>query len=223
MLKHATKSYTKPLPLIPENDKRMQKFWKISDSKSNKLIFINDKTIYKGNPNKEELNRLNTESTNLTFLENLFSIPYSYIKRIENQSGKNEIKIFYGKDSEDELIIKDKNTKSEIFEFIKQDNPNFKYSSELPSVLKYAKAQLFALLFTTGIFLWSLYLAIQIESGIEYELVGGGNPGITGIVLAIANLGVLKNVIGFIILLAIILFALTKRLKSRSETEFLKR
>ena len=211
------------MPLIPENDKRMQKFWKISDSKSNKLIFINDKTIYKGNPNKEELNRLNTESTNLTFLENLFSIPYSYIKRIENQSGKNEIKIFYGKDSEDELIIKDKNTKSEIFEFIKQDNPNFKYSSELPSVLKYAKAQLFALLFTTGIFLWSLYLAIQIESGIEYELVGGGNPGITGIVLAIANLGVLKNVIGFIILLAIILFALTKRLKSRSETEFLKR
>ncbi len=201
----------------------MQKFWKISDSKSNKLIFIKDKTIYKGNPKQEELNKLNSESTNLTFLENLFSIPYSYIKRIENQSGKNEIKIFYGKDSEDELIIKDKNTKSEIFEFIKQDNPNFKYSSELPSVLKYAKAQLFALLFTTGIFLWSLYLAIQIESGIEYELVGGGRPGITGIVLAIANLGVLKIVIGFIILLAIILFALTKRLKSRSETEFLKR
>tara|TARA_B110000238_G_scaffold197625_1_gene240561 strand:+ start:738 stop:1343 length:606 start_codon:yes stop_codon:yes gene_type:complete len=201
----------------------MQKFWKISDSKSNKLIFIKDKTIYKGNPKEEELNRLNSESTNLAFLENLFSIPYSYIKVIENESGKNEIKIFFGKDSEEELIIKDKNTQNEIFEFIKQDNPNFKYSSELPSVLKYAKAQLFALLFTTGIFLWSLYLAIQIESGIEYELVGGGNPGITGIVLLIANLGVLKNIVGFIILLAIIIFALTKRLKSRSETEFLKR
>jgi hypothetical protein len=201
----------------------MQKFWKISDSKSNKLIFIKDKTIYKGNPKEEELNRLNSESTNLAFLENLFSIPYSYIKVIENQSGKNEIKIFFGKDSEEELIIKDKNTQNEIFEFIKQDNPNFKYSSELPNVLKYAKAQLFALLFTTGIFSWSLYLAIQIESGIEYELVGGGSPGITGIVLLIANLGVLKNILGFIILLAIIIFALTNRLKSRSETEFLKR
>ena len=201
----------------------MQKFWKISDSKSNELIFIKDSTIYKGNPKQEELNKLNSESINLAFLENLFSIPYSYIKRIENQSGKNEIKIFFGKESEEELIIKDKNTKNEIFEFIKQDNPNFKYSSELPSVLKYAKAQLFALLFTTGIFLWSLYLAIQIESGIEYELVGGGNPGITGIVLLIANLGVVKNIIGFIILLTIIIFALTKRLKSRSETEFLKR
>jgi hypothetical protein len=201
----------------------MNKFWKIKDSKTNKLIFIKDKTIYKGNPKQEELNKLNSESTNLSFLENIFSIPYSYIKVIENQSGKNEIKIFFGKDSEEELIIKDKNTQNEIFEFIKQDNPNFKYSSELPSVLKYAKAQLFALLFTTGIFSWSLYLAIQIESGIEYELVGGGNPGITGIVLLIANLGVLKNIVGFIILLAIIIFALTKRLKSRSETEFLKR
>jgi hypothetical protein len=201
----------------------MNKFWKIKDSKSNKLIYIKDKTIYKGNPKQEELNRLNSETTNLAFLENLFSIPYSYIKRVENQIEKNEIKIFYGKDSEDELIIKDKNMKKEIFEFIKQDNPTLKYSSELPSVLKYAKAQFFALLFTTGIFLWSLYLAIQIESGVEYELVGGGRPGITGIVLAIANLGVLKIVIGFIILLAIILFALTKRLKSRSETEFLKR
>ena len=201
----------------------MQKFWKISDSKSNKLIFIKDKTIYRGNPKQEELNRLNSESINLSFLENLFSIPYSYIKGIENQSGKNEIKIFYGKDSEDELTVKDENTKNEIFEFIKQDNPNFKYSSKLPSFLKYAKAPLFALLFTTGIFIWSMYLAIQIESGIEYELVGGGSPGISGIVLLIANLGVLKNVIGFIILLLIIIFALTKKMKSRSETEFLKR
>ncbi|WP_405246673.1 hypothetical protein [Cellulophaga sp. Asnod2-G02] len=201
----------------------MQKFWKISDSKSNKLIFIKDKTIYKGNPKQEELNRLNSETTNLAFLENLFSIPYSYIKEIENQSKKNEIKIFFGNDSEEELSIKDNNTKTEIFEFIKQENPNFKYSSELPSVLKYAKTQFFALLFTTGIFLWSLYLAIQIESGVEYELVGGGRPGITGIVLVIANLGVLKIVIGYIVLLAIILFALTKKIKSRSETEFLKR
>jgi len=200
----------------------MQKFWKISDSKSNKLIFIKDKTIYKGNPKQEELNRLNSESTNLSFLENIFSIPYSYIKEIQNQSGKNEIKIFFGNDSEEELLIKDKNTKNEIFEFIKQDNPNFKYSSELPSVLKYAKPQFFALLFMTGIFLWSLYLAIQMESGVEYSIIGSGRS-ITGIVLFLANFGIVKNIIGYVIILLIIIFSLTKRLKSRSEMEILKR
>ncbi len=199
----------------------MQKFWKIRASKFNKLIFIREKTIYKGNPKQDVLDRLNTETTNIEFLKTLFSIPYSYIKRIENQKGKDEIKIFYGNDSEDTLIIKDNTTKIEVFEFLKQDLPNFKYSSELPSVLKYAKAQLFALFFVTAIFLWALYLAVQIESGVEYVLVGGGSPGITGIVLVIAHLGVLKISVGFIILLVIVLFALVKRLKSRSETEFL--
>jgi len=201
----------------------MEKFWKISDSKSNKLIFIREKTIYKGNPKQEDLDKLNYESTDLTFLENLFSIPYSYIKRIENQVDKNQIKIFFGKNSEEQLIIKDQNVKNEVFDFIKQDNPSFEYISELPSVFFYAKPQFFALLFTIIIFLWSLYLAIQIEKGVEYEIVGMGRPGITEMVLVIANLGVLQLIVGFIILLAIILFTLKKRLKSRSEMEILKR
>lgn len=200
----------------------MQKFWKIRDSKSNKLIYIKDKTIYKGNPKHDELNKLNSETSNLSFLENLFSIPYSYIKRIENQSGKNEIKIFFGNDSEDELIVKDKNVKQEIFDFLKTDLTNFKYSSKLPSILSYGKAQFFALLFMSGIFLWSLYLAIQIENGGEYEIIGSGRS-ITGIVLFLANFGIVKNIIGYIIILLIIIISLAKRLKSRSEMEILKR
>ncbi|CAL2106755.1 conserved hypothetical protein [Tenacibaculum sp. 190524A02b] len=200
----------------------MHKFWKIKESKSNKLIFIKDNCIYKGNPKEEELNRLNTESINLTFLDNLFSIPYSYIRKIENQKGKNEIKIFYGKDSEDELIIENENIKKEIFDFIKEDNSNFNYSSELPSVLKYGKAQFFALLFTTGIYLWVMNYAIELESGTQYEL-RGGRPGLGAIVFAVANLGTLKVTIGFVILLGVIIFTLTKKLKSRSEIETLSR
>lgn len=200
----------------------MQKFWKIKDSKSNKLIYIKDKTIYKGNPKQDVLNKLNSESSNLSFLENLFSIPYSYIKRIENQSGKNEIKIFYGNDSEDELIVKDDKLKQEIFDFIKVDLPNFNYTSKLPSIFNYGKTQFFALLFMSGIFLWSLYLAIKIENGAEYEIIGSGRS-ITGIVLFLANLGVTKNIIGYVIILSIIIISLVKKLKSRSEMEILNR
>lgn len=200
----------------------MQKFWKIRDSKSNQLIYIKNKTIYKGNPKQEELNKLNSESSNLSFLESLFSIPYSYIKRIENQSGQNEIKIFYGNDSEDELIIKDKNVKQEIFEFLKADLPNFNYGSKLPSILSYGKKQFFALIFMTVFFLWSLYLAIQIENGAEYEIIGSSRS-IMGLLLFLANFGVVKNIIGYIIVLFIIIISLTKRLKSRSEMEILKR
>jgi hypothetical protein len=201
----------------------MHKIWKLKESKSNKVILIQDKVIYKGNPKENTLNRVNSETSDFTFLKDLFSIPYSYIKQIENQSGKNYIKIFFGKESEEELYIDSEIIKKEVFEFLKNDNQNLKYSVEIPTVINYAKAQLFALLSISGIFIWSLYLAIQIESGVEYELVGGGNPGITGIVLAIANFGSFKIIIGYLILLGITIFALTKRLKSRSETEFLKR
>lgn len=201
----------------------MHKIWKLRDSKTNKLIVIKDKSIYKGNINENDFNRIDSEITDFSFLKELFSIPYSYIKTVENQNGKNHIKIFFGNDSEEELFFNDDNLKNEVFEFIKNDNPNFKFKSELPSVIKYAKAQLFALLFLTGIFIWSLYLAIQIESGVEYELVGGGRPGIMGIILVIANFGVLKIVIGFLILLTIAIFALVKKLNSRSEIEILKR
>ncbi|WP_411767594.1 hypothetical protein [Winogradskyella sp. A3E31] len=200
----------------------MQKFWKIKGSKSNKLIYIKDKTIYKGNPKQEELNKLNAETSNLSFLENLFSIPYSYIKRIENQSGKNEIKIFYGSGSEDELIVKNRVIKQEIFGFLKSDLPNFNYSSKIPSILNYGKAQFFALLFMTGIFVWSLYLAIQIQNGAEYEIIGSGRS-ITGVVLFLANFGIIKNIIGYIVILFIIIISLVKKLKSRSEMEILKR
>ncbi|VXB71876.1 conserved hypothetical protein [Flavobacterium sp. 9AF] len=201
----------------------MNKIWKLNESKSNKLILIREKVIYKGNPKIDDLNRVNSETTDFSFLKDLFSIPYSYIKQIENQKGKNYIKIFFGKDSQEKLYIDNENIKNEVFEFIKSENKNLKYSSEIPSIKNYAKGQLFALLTLTGIFIWSLYLAIQIESGVEYELVGHGNPGITGVVLIISNLGSLKIIVGYIILLVLAILALKNKLKSRSETEFLKR
>ncbi|MEG1141434.1 MAG: hypothetical protein RSE41_03120 [Clostridia bacterium] len=91
----------------------------------------------------------------------------------------------------------------------------------MPSVIKYTKAHFFALAFTTGIFIWSLYLSLQIESGVVYELVGGGRPGITGIVLMLANLGSFNLIIGYLIVLGITIFTLKNRMKSRSKIEYL--
>ena len=90
------------------------------------------------------------------------------------------------------IYVENENIKNEIFEFIKTDNSNLKYYSETPNILKYIKAQIFVLLSITGVFIWSLYLAIQIESGVQYEFISGGR-GIIGIVLIIAHLGVCEN------------------------------
>lgn len=198
----------------------MHKIWKLRDSKTNKLVVIKDQAIYKGNINEIDFNRVNAETTDFYFLKDLFNIPYSYIRKVENQTGKNYIKIFFGNGSEEELFVKNESTKNEIFEFIKEDFSNLEFSSELPSVFKYAKAQFFAIFFLIVIFLWSLYLAIQMENGVEYKLYGNR---ILGIIMILASLGIFKLVSGFLTLLSIAIFSLIKRLKSRSETKILKR
>ena len=64
------------------------KIWKLKNSKSNKLIIIHNKTIYKRNIDDEQLNRINIDTFDVNVLKSLFSIPYSYIRKIENQKEK---------------------------------------------------------------------------------------------------------------------------------------
>ena len=96
-----------------------------------------------------------------------------------------------------------------------------KYSKKTPSLFAYAKPQLFAILFTFGLFLWSLHYAIQIENGGEYILEG--RAGISSIVYSIGLLGIVKVVLLFSFLLGIGIYSLIKKNKTRSEIEELNR
>jgi len=198
----------------------MKKYWLLKE-KSNQLICIIDDTIYIGNPKNINDPKLVSDIEKGMIPENFFSIPYGYIKSIENQEGKNIIKINFGNDSEEELRIKDQHKKKEIFECLKNDLSKFEYNQQTPSIFKHAKPQIFAIIITTGLFLWTFYLASQIEKGYEYEIVGGGRPGITGIILGLAQFGVIKVIFGYLFIISIAIYALTKRLKNRSLTEYL--
>ncbi|RZS93935.1 hypothetical protein [Aquimarina brevivitae] len=204
----------------------MKKVWKLPESKSNQLILIKNQTIYKGNLDPDKINKLplNPEISLPNEIEKeLFSIPYPYIKKISNQKGVKHIKIYFGKDSEEELHIANEKTKKEIFECLKMDIPGLTYKSELPGFFNYCKAQIFAILMLTGIFIWSLYYAIEIEKGTIFELRGGGGGriGIGGLVFILGNLGVTKLIIGYSTIMGLTLFSLFRKLKSRSEREIL--
>jgi len=196
------------------------KLWTQNKPKSDKIILISENCIYKGNPKNNKFQNYLSEIKKEKIPNELFGIPYSYIKRIENPIDKNKIIIYYGSDSEEELNIYDKNVKIEIFEFLKQDIKNFEYKSETPSFIKNAKTQLFAILIITVLFSWATYLAIQIDNGAVYEMVGSG-VGISGIVLSIAQLGTIGVLILFFLLLSIATLSLIRKNRKRTETEFL--
>ncbi len=200
----------------------MTKLWKPTAPKSDKVIMLYQQSVYKGNPNEVILHSIYSVTQADELAKSLFGIPYSYIKKIINQQGLPYIKIHFGRGSEEELNISNEHLKNEIFNCLKQDLSKLKFRSEVPSIFKYAKAQIFGILISSGIFAWAMYLAIQMANGTTFELVGG-RPGLTGIVLALANFGIPVLLIGYSLILGIALLSLLRKLKTRSETQILER
>ena len=199
----------------------MIKFWKIQKKKNIEVILVNETSIFKGKIKPEELNHFTKQLEKEIISKNFFEIPFNYIKKIENQENKNELKIYFGKESEEEIICDDIPLKKEIFNYLKDHISELNYSKETPTIIQYAKPQLFSILFTLGVFLWSLYYAIQIENGILYELKG--TAGISSIMYSIGLLGVFKVVLLFLLLIGISVYSLIKKTQSRSEIEQLSR
>ncbi len=197
------------------------KSWNIKKGKKINVIVIGEKSIYKGKLNPEEFTNFSRKITENIVPKSFFEIPFSYIKRVENQENKKDIKVFYGDSSEEELTSIDQVQKNEIFNYLKEVIPNMKYSKELPSIFKYAKPQLFAILFITGIFLWSLYYAIQIESGVEYEV--NGTPGLFSLIFSIGLLGVFKVILIFLLIIGVAIYSLIRKNSNRVEIEQLNR
>jgi hypothetical protein len=198
----------------------MIKYWLLK-GKYNRLILIKEKLIYIGNFKIINEIKLISDIEKGIIPENLFSIPYSYIRSIESPDKTELIKIYYGSDSEEDIKIIDRNIKKDIFQYLRNELPIFEYNKKLPSILKHTKPQIFAILITTGLFLWTFYLASQIGEGYEYEIVGGGHPGLTEIILGLAHFGTLKVIIGYILIISFAIYSLRIKIKNRSLTEYL--
>lgn len=202
--------------MLVEKENRM-KYWFYSD---NDFIVVTDESIYVGKINKYIKSELISEFEKGDIPKDVFSIPFSYIKTIENPEEASTITIFYGSDSEEEIDINSKEVKSQVFLYLRENLSRFSYSKEKPKVFKFIKPQIFAILFSTGIFLWVFYLAGEIEKGYEYEIVGG-RQGLSGLVLGLAQFGTIKVLLGYLLVLSIAIIALRKKLDKRSLTEYL--
>lgn len=199
----------------------MDKIWKPTGKKSDKLIIIHNNRVCKGSPSADIMNRLRVESEEARneVLESLHGIPYDYIQAVINQKGVNHIKLVLGKDLEEELFIEDEIVKDEIFEYLKNEFTTFHYTSEIPNALVYVRPKIIGIIVLTAIFLWAAYFAIQMEQGYEYEAARG----ITGIAIGLGTFGIVKLLIGYIVILGLTIFSLVKKLETRSEIQTLKR
>ena len=199
----------------------MKRYWLIN-KKTPYLIAISESEIISGSIKKHDKNQLLGNLGKGIFPDDIFSIPFSYIKSVENSRGKKIITINYGKESTENIETGDEKLNKEIFNLIRNTLTKFDYSERKPSMYRHAKPQFFAILVVTGLFLWSFYYANEISKGYEYTIRGSG-VGISGIALGIAQFGKTKIIAGYLCLVSIAVFALYKRLKNRTLIEYLTR
>lgn len=135
------------------------------------------------------------------------------------QAEKKHIELLFGKDSTEELNITDEQQRRRIFEYFKTNIPGSIYSNVKPTALMAGKKPLIAFIVITASFVWTLYIALGIESGNDYDVSGQRYNSIAGIVLSIASIGVKKVILVFGTLMLIALLSFIKKVRNPAVVE----
>lgn len=176
--------------------------WKSHVKGDDTLIVYHNTTIYKGNPRPEAVDAILRDLSHGVQRPELFSIPQSLLKKICLEEGKSYLEVYFGDASEEHLKVTDPARRQAIFDFFRATIPRSKYEVEHYSKAKAGRKPLAAMVIISLLFLWSLYLAVQMENGARYEIIGDGKSIVT-VVLAIAGLGSLNVTLLFSALLLI--------------------
>jgi len=194
------------------------KIWISRNDNDDKLIAYYQNKIFKANPKTDELDITANEFRITKTPSPIFSgIPLAYIKEIRFQEEKKYIELFFNENSYEHFKISDENKKIEIFEYFSSLFPNSSVVIEKQSKLKAGKKPLYAMLTLSIIYIWALYISLNIEQGYEYE-INGSSGSIAGVVLALASLGVTKLTLIFSSLILIALSSFV--IKTRTPTTF---
>ena len=183
----------------------MDKFWTSFEKNDTSIIILENNVIYFGKAKAEEIDSIIFDFKLNKSHPKLFSLPISYINEIHLSDKTNYLEVIFKGNSTEQLLFNDKSRKEEVFAYFKNIQLKISYTESILTKLETAKKPLIALALLIGLFLWSLYLAIEINAGANYEIIGNKGS-ITAIVLGIAYIGV-PNVImifGTLILIAVI-------------------
>ena len=198
------------------NSSHMIEVWTSNEKGNDKLIAFANNTIYKANPKTDEetdslARGLKSESFDST---KLWEIKTIHCKEIRLEEGKPYIEIFWNKDGEEQLRITDEYKRHKVFEFIKVNTPNSEFSIDKWNAFRAGRKPMIAFFIVLGLFLWTLFYAIEAQSGTVYYIESGRYNSLTGIVLGLASMGLSNVIVLFSSLLAVALFAFIRKARN---------
>jgi hypothetical protein len=183
----------------------MAKVWTSYAKNDDSIIAFANDTIYKGNSKKEdEIVRLSLDLKSGPVQNRiLFEIPVSYLREIRLRGDKPYIEVFFGNEGEEQLRVADKAKREEIFNYLRTVVPHNQTIAERYSRVKAGRKPLIAFFVVLAIFVLTLFFAVEGESGTVYYMEDGRYDSVTGIVVALASIGVNNVILLFSVLLGL--------------------
>ena len=115
----------------------IQKFWISKETETDSIILIANNMIYKGNKSLSKIDNAISQIYSDKIPEGLFSLPFSYIDKIQMQEGKKVIRVTFSKDSTDHMRIEDDHKRNEVFEYLKENIEKAEYEYVEYSMFKW--------------------------------------------------------------------------------------
>lgn len=191
------------------------RIWIKEQKTDDAIIAVSDSSVLKANPKEGELQSYISDiQKDVVPIERTMEIPFNYIREFQLDENKPYFDVLFGSDSAESFRIQSLERRLEIFEYLQSKVPGQK-KVEVVAGLKAARKPIIAFAVLLGVFLWALYLAVNMENGIEYEVVGQQRS-IANIVLLLGSLGVKKLSLIFGTLMLISMYVIVKRFKTIS-------
>ena len=189
---------------------KFQKIWINNQPKEHTFILFHDNILYSQKVNKDNFYKTEKELQQGIISNKFFSLPIPYINAIEFREDFPKLQIYFNQESEAEIDISNPKLRKEIFDYLKEHTAVKSFKQAKPSIFKRIKKPLIGLLLIFGML--SFVYSMQ-----DYVVVGKPGRGLISVVLALANLGLLVNLLIFSPFIALLSYRLVKNYQNDSE------
>jgi len=194
----------------------LEKIWFNDVDRDHNFVVFNDNKIYRLKAKPDKLYSIKRELEAGIINEQFFALPLNYIKKVEYRQSDINLRLFYGKKTEDEIRISNTRIREEIFQYLKAKTSYKKSETIQPNILLRIKKPFIALCVVIALFLFVMSIIERAKTGDPYIPQGSRNfIGAIGVYLA--NLGAQTNIIIFSVLSLIAGFRIFRNIKDNSE------
>ena len=194
---------------------KLQKIWINNQPKEHTFIVFHENTLYRRSVKKDNFYQVENELKQGIISDKFFGLPIPYLRTVSFRNDSPKLAIVFNQDSEDEVEISDNSLRKEVFDYLKSHTQYQSFSQAKPSIFSRIKKPLMALFVILGIFTYVYSIIDGINQGYEYRVVG--RPGIASVVLALAHLGLVKNLLIFFPFVGLAVYRMVKNYQDDSE------